>query len=625
MNDELNSFIFSSSVNALRDTTSMSQTNRRQMERLQRQLATNEHQFQIVSKQIDAQWSAHEQHVRQTQRAQMHIPQLENVYMTMSKQRDILNAQKQRIAYIKSKIGYRSTAALATPKGKQLQHDISTSGHSTSVNNSNTMNTLSDSIFSMSLCDQVQLETEQRMSGDKMNALRQLLRTREHITVVRPQRPQRKGLCSEVVLERKIAQEKQQQHRQKVTVPAPAPFTPVHGTHAKPIAPTAVAATASAPNFSFSRAPEKATAAAQPPFGAAFSMPPQSKPSASVAATQQPPPHSIAGTAFGTAPMAKPAPSFGGFKAPDSSALSFGTPNASTSGRPSTSVPPQPITFGAPTAFSASNPGSTVPKAPFSEAPSFVNATYAAAEAAPKPLTPTLNALLPKGIAAAAAAAAPAPAKPAIFAPDKENHKPNDAPLALTNKTSANTGAAKPTSAAVTVASLFGGATTITPSISGGAPHFSGFGSGSSSFGAALPAPATATIAPSTTIIAVPKPTVTTAASSATTPSSTAAQPVNDTSAPTTANTSSSTTASFAPAAFSFGSGTETVKAPTPRTAVTSSTSFAPAAFSFGAGTEPKHTNAQTPAKETQKPADSTDTLFQGLNVCSPIQKSTGI
>lgn len=177
----------------------MSQTNRRQMERLQRQLAINEHQFQIVSKQIDAAWSAHELSVRQNSRARMHIPQLENVYMTLSKQREILNTQRQRIAYIKAKTGYRPTASASASLASATPSRNGDATANTSVNS------LSDSIFSMSLCDQVRLHNEQ-MPAERMAALRNVLRSRPTIAVIVPCRPERKGLSSEVVLERKIAQ-----------------------------------------------------------------------------------------------------------------------------------------------------------------------------------------------------------------------------------------------------------------------------------------------------------------------------------------------------------------------------------------------------------------------------------
>lgn len=59
-------------------------------------------------------------------------------------------------------------------------------------------------MVSMSLCDQVKLETE-RLSDDKLNSLRDLLKNRKivHIT---PKRPERIGLSSEIVIEKRKAQ-----------------------------------------------------------------------------------------------------------------------------------------------------------------------------------------------------------------------------------------------------------------------------------------------------------------------------------------------------------------------------------------------------------------------------------
>lgn len=64
----------------------------------------------------------------------------------------------------------------------------------------------------MSLCEQVKLETE-HLSDAKMSALRDLLRTRQTIAVITPKRPDRKGLSSEVVLERKLAEKKKILHK----------------------------------------------------------------------------------------------------------------------------------------------------------------------------------------------------------------------------------------------------------------------------------------------------------------------------------------------------------------------------------------------------------------------------
>lgn len=59
----------------------------------------------------------------------------------------------------------------------------------------------------MSLCEQVKQDRE-RLSKEKATALRELLASRTSISIVKPLRPDRKGVNSEVVIEKKLAQSK---------------------------------------------------------------------------------------------------------------------------------------------------------------------------------------------------------------------------------------------------------------------------------------------------------------------------------------------------------------------------------------------------------------------------------
>lgn len=97
----------------------MSQTSRRQLSKLQKLLILNEQQFAMVSKQIDANWSTHQAQVRQNKKTSMHIPNLETIYQTLSKQREILNKQKQKIHFIKSKLGFRDFPKI-TPQRNEV-------------------------------------------------------------------------------------------------------------------------------------------------------------------------------------------------------------------------------------------------------------------------------------------------------------------------------------------------------------------------------------------------------------------------------------------------------------------------------------------------------------------------
>ena len=97
----------------------MSQTSRRQLNKLQNMLAVIENQYKIASKQIDAAWSSHLTFVKQNSKTAMHIPNLETIYQTLSKQREILNRQKIKIGQIKTKLGFREH-----PKTHQKKVDV---------------------------------------------------------------------------------------------------------------------------------------------------------------------------------------------------------------------------------------------------------------------------------------------------------------------------------------------------------------------------------------------------------------------------------------------------------------------------------------------------------------------
>ncbi|XP_058177050.1 nuclear pore complex protein Nup214 [Anopheles ziemanni] len=170
----------------------MSQASRRQLSALENMLQVNENQLRTVTKQLGAQWMAVEEAKRAQVRQRMHIPSLEVLYQTLSKQQEILNRQCEKLGYLKHRLGLKSTLkGLGDAEGrKALTHD-----------DSGAIESLTDSILSMTLGDQVAADAK-KLSEVKLAALRKALAGRKVVTV-KPKRPDRVGLSSEVVRERR--------------------------------------------------------------------------------------------------------------------------------------------------------------------------------------------------------------------------------------------------------------------------------------------------------------------------------------------------------------------------------------------------------------------------------------
>ncbi|XP_055591085.1 nuclear pore complex protein Nup214 [Uranotaenia lowii] len=190
------------SPHQFQETHAMSHSSRRQLASLQNMLAVNENQLQIVNKQIDAQWSAIQDAIRLNSKRRMHVPSLEVLYQTLSKQQEILNRQREKVSYIKHKLGMRESIRGLEKSRKQNVEEESA-----------VIDSLTDSIISMSIADKV-LENTQRMSGTKMASLRDILNNRK-IVIIKPGRPDRIGLNSEVVRERRNAVRKMKTEKEK--------------------------------------------------------------------------------------------------------------------------------------------------------------------------------------------------------------------------------------------------------------------------------------------------------------------------------------------------------------------------------------------------------------------------
>lgn len=275
----------------MQDQYSMSQTSKRQLGRLESMLKWNENQLFMVTRQVDAQWADYQDMQKQQTRNTMKIPSLEGVYQTISKQRDILAKHRATMNTLKGKIGMRDTVkALESTKQDPIE-------------------SLTDTILSMSIIDHVQRENE-KLNPRKLELLKECLK-RHRTSTVKPNRPDRLGLNSEVVQEKreqmkkaieKIKSEKKKQ--QVVAKPQQKPFTPsVMTTESKQNA--AESQQFVKPQQKLESKPTQSSKPSMPTF-AAPAIVPMSKPIAQKpAATQPSTPFAFGG---GISSMAQPEP-----------------------------------------------------------------------------------------------------------------------------------------------------------------------------------------------------------------------------------------------------------------------------------------------------------------------------
>ncbi|XP_065355960.1 nuclear pore complex protein Nup214 isoform X2 [Calliphora vicina] len=193
----------------LSTVTSTDPTSRRQLAKLQAYTASNQNQLSQLNQLIDAQWSQYQDVVRRNSKNQMHIPCLDGIYQRMSKLKDLLSRQRTKMNYIKTKL-----------KQKGLNYkppsevDVTSVAVGALTKNQSTMESLADSILSMSL-SQVVSQTQAKLSEDKLNAIRNFTKRQHQIAIIKPKRPDRIGLKSEVILETKLETERKQKEMAK--------------------------------------------------------------------------------------------------------------------------------------------------------------------------------------------------------------------------------------------------------------------------------------------------------------------------------------------------------------------------------------------------------------------------
>lgn len=156
----------------------------RTLDRLVKQMSQCEMQLQLAIQVMNSQWASYQEAMSKNKKNRMHNPSLEGLYQTLTKQQEIIYRQNEKIAYLKSKLG--------------LKDNVSKQKSVTSTKTES----FSDSMISMTIAEQVQNENS-KLTDKKLKNLRNLLATREVVTI-RPQRPDRPGLDSEIIREKKV-------------------------------------------------------------------------------------------------------------------------------------------------------------------------------------------------------------------------------------------------------------------------------------------------------------------------------------------------------------------------------------------------------------------------------------
>ncbi|XP_055711949.1 nuclear pore complex protein Nup214 isoform X2 [Phlebotomus papatasi] len=160
----------------------VNQTNRRQLSKLQAMLTNNRVHLEEINKQIDSTWVLHEEEKKQYKKDRMRVPKMEVIYQTINVQREILMGQQKRLNDIKQKLDIKLTKK--TPNIQEID-------------------SLSDSIVSLALVEQVEAETK-KLGPNKMKKLQDLLKGHT-VRTIHPKRPERKGINSEIVQEKREA------------------------------------------------------------------------------------------------------------------------------------------------------------------------------------------------------------------------------------------------------------------------------------------------------------------------------------------------------------------------------------------------------------------------------------
>ncbi|XP_049309806.1 nuclear pore complex protein Nup214 [Bactrocera dorsalis] len=167
----------------------------RQLKGLQSYLTINQSIMKRLEEQMDIQWSYYQDLVRRNSKSQMRIPCLDGIYQQMTKLKNLITQEQTKLHYIKNimkqkDLGNGRTGNDCRKESNQLiKSDVG-------------IVSLADSILSMTIHNITDAKSN-KLSESKLNALRNFTNQQAKIKIIKPQRPNRIELTSEVILETK--------------------------------------------------------------------------------------------------------------------------------------------------------------------------------------------------------------------------------------------------------------------------------------------------------------------------------------------------------------------------------------------------------------------------------------
>lgn len=167
----------------------------RQLKSLQSYLTVNQSIMKRLEEQMDIQWSYYQDLVRRNSKCQMRIPCLDGIYQQMTKLKNLITQQQTKLHYIKNimkqkDLGRARTGSDCRKESTQL------------IKSDAGIVSLADSILSMTIHNITDAKSN-KLSESKLNALRNFTNQQGKVKIIKPQRPNRIELTSEVILETK--------------------------------------------------------------------------------------------------------------------------------------------------------------------------------------------------------------------------------------------------------------------------------------------------------------------------------------------------------------------------------------------------------------------------------------